>query len=152
MTIGMIAGINITELIEEIHKIVKNSRNRITTNINTELLLSYWNIGKIIIEKETNSQIDNQTSRKIILQISNILTERLGKGFSRANLFNMRKFYLIYPDVQTLSGQMSWSKYCELLIISEPNKRAFYEKECQNANWSVRELKRQISSSLFERL
>lgn len=152
MEIETIAGLNLNELIEEIHNIVKNSRNRIASNINTELLLAYWNIGKIIVEKEKKSQIDNQTSRKIILQISKILTKRLGKGFSRANLFNMRKLYLIYPDVQTLSGQMSWSKYYELLIISEPNKRTFYEKECQNANWSVRELKRQISSSLFERL
>ncbi len=152
MEIKLISGLNISELIEEIHNLVKNSRNRIATNINTELLLTYWNIGKIIIEKETNSNIDNQTSRKIILQISKILTERLGKGFSRANLFNMRKLYLHYSSVRTLSGQLSWSKYCELLTISDSDKRTFYEKECQNANWTVRELKRQINSSLFERL
>jgi len=147
-----IAGINITELIENIHAIIKNSRKRVMTNINTELVLAYWNIGKLIVEKEQDSQVDDQTSRKIILEISKILTETLGKGFSRANLFNMRKFYLYYPTIQTVSGHMSWSKYCELLIISEPNKRAFYEKECQNANWSVRELKRQINSSLYDRL
>ncbi|MDO9576667.1 MAG: PDDEXK nuclease domain-containing protein [Candidatus Cloacimonadales bacterium] len=152
MEINTIAGLDVTELIEEIHNLVKNSRNRIKANINTELLVTYWNIGKVIIEKETNSNVDDQTSRKIILQISKILTERLGKGFSRANLFNMRKLYLHYSRVQTLSGHLSWSKYCELLMISDSNKRAFYEKECQNANWSVRELKRQIDSSLFERL
>lgn len=65
---------------------------------------------------------------------------------------NMRQFYLTYQKCQTVSGKLSWSHYCELLSISNPEKRSFYEKEAINANWSVRELKRQIESSLFERL
>ena len=64
----------------------------------------------------------------------------------------MRLLYLKYPNCQTLSSKLSWSHYCELLYISDDDKRSFYEKEAINANWSVRELKRQISSSLFERL
>jgi len=64
----------------------------------------------------------------------------------------MRKFYLEYPDVQTVSGHLSWSHISELLIIENPQKRGFYEKETINSYWSVRELKRQIDSSLFERL
>ena len=64
----------------------------------------------------------------------------------------MRNFYLSYPICQTLSGKLSWSHYCELLSISDEKKRSFYEKETINANWSVRELKRQIKTSLFERL
>ena len=64
----------------------------------------------------------------------------------------MRQFYLTYQKCQTLSGKLSWSHYCELLSISDPDKRSFYEKEAVNSNWSVRELKRQIASSLFERL
>lgn len=64
----------------------------------------------------------------------------------------MRQFYLTYQKCQTLSGKLSWSHYCELLSISDPDKRSFYEKEAANSNWSVRELKRQIASSLFERL
>lgn len=64
----------------------------------------------------------------------------------------MRAFYLIYQNCQTLSGELSWSHYCELLSISDEEKRSFYEKECKNSGWSVRELKRQIDSSLFERL
>ena len=51
-----------------------------------------------------------------------------------------------------MSGKLSWSHYCELLSISDENKRGFYEKESVNSGWSVRELKRQIDSSLFERL
>jgi len=64
----------------------------------------------------------------------------------------MRKFHLEYPNVQTLSGQLSWSHICELLIIENNDKRNFYEKEIINSHWSIRELKRQINSSLYERL
>lgn len=86
------------------------------------------------------------------MQFSKTLTKEFGKGFSRFNLQNMRVFYLRYPICQTLSGKLSWSHYCELLSISDEDKRSFYEKECVNSGWSVRELKRQIESSLFERL
>ena len=81
-----------------------------------------------------------------------MLIKEFGKGFSRSNLSNMRQFYLTHKDVQTPSGQLSWSHYCELHTISNEQKRSFYEKACINARWSVRELRRQIESSLFERL
>lgn len=64
----------------------------------------------------------------------------------------MRRFFQEYEIQQTLSGKLTWSNYCELLSISDEKKRSFYEKESINANWSVRELKRQIKTSLFERL
>lgn len=64
----------------------------------------------------------------------------------------MRLFYINYPNCQTLSGNLRWSHYCELLSISEKSKRDFYEKESIQSSWSVRELKRQIETSLFERL
>ena len=67
-------------------------------------------------------------------------------------IYNMRLLYLNYQKIQTLSGKLSWSHYCELLGISDANKRSFYEKEAVNSNWSVRELKRQINTSLYERL
>lgn len=73
-------------------------------------------------------------------------------GFSVSNLFNMRKLYITYPKFQTLSGKLSWSHYCELLSIENDEERNFYEKECVNSNWSVRKLKRQLETSLFERL
>lgn len=85
-------------------------------------------------------------------ELSKALTKEFGKGFSRSNLQNMRQFYLTFEKCQTLSGKLSWSHYCELLSISDPDKRSFYEKETVNSGWSVRELKRQIASSLFERL
>ena len=70
--------------------------------------------------------------RSVILGLSKALSTELGKGFSRSNLFNMRSFHLNYRDVQTVSGQLSWSHYCELLSISDESKRGFYEKETVN--------------------
>lgn len=64
----------------------------------------------------------------------------------------MRKFYLTYPKIQTLSGKLSWSHYIELLSIEDDNKRSFYEKEAENSKWSVRMLNSQIGKSLYERL
>jgi len=146
---------NISEpdgLIESIREIIKDARKRVARNVNIELIATYWKIGKTIVENEQTKKIDSKSSRQLILSLSKELTNELGKGFSRANLFNMRKFYLEYPDVQTLSGQLTWSHYSELLIIEDESKRHFYAKETVNSSWSVRELKRQIDSSLYERL
>lgn len=90
--------------------------------------------------------------KELINDLSRQLTKEYGRGFSRSNLQNMRNLYLSYPICQTLSGKLTWSHYCELLSISDERKRSFYEQESINANWSVRELKRQIKTSLFERL
>lgn len=64
----------------------------------------------------------------------------------------MRRFYLEYENQQTLSVKLSWSHYCELLNVSDQHARSFYQQESINSNWSVRELKRQIDTSLFQRL
>ena len=88
--------------------------------------------------------------KQTLKELSKALTAEFGKGFSRANLYNMRQFYLSYEKVQSVTGKLTWTHYCELLTISDPDKRSFYEKEAVNSNWSVRELKRQIDSSLFE--
>ena len=139
-------------LINSIKKIILDARKFVASNINHELIAAYWNIGKVISDHEKVNGIDAISSGQTILDLSKQLTTEFGKGFSRSNLFNMRKFYMEYPDVQTLSGQLSWSHICELLIIEDVQKRGFYEKESINSSWSVRELKRQIDSSLYERL
>lgn len=64
----------------------------------------------------------------------------------------MRAFYLNYKNCQSVIGKLTWTHYCELLSISDKDKRNFYEKEAINSGWSVRELKRQINTSLYERL
>ncbi|AQX90611.1 MULTISPECIES: PDDEXK nuclease domain-containing protein [Elizabethkingia] len=140
------------DLVENIKSIILSSRKSLSQRVNQELIFTYWRIGKEIVDTEQKNNLDNQSSRQIILNLSKLLTKEIGKGFSRSNLFNMRKLYTEYRDVQSLTGHLTWTHICELLIIEDKAKRSFYEKETVNSNWSIRELKRQIDSSLYERL
>ena len=139
-------------MILEIRELLENARKNVAQQVNTQLLTTYWNIGRIIVEYEQQNQIRADYGKKTLRELSKELTREFGKGFSRSNLQNMRAFYLAYEKCQTVSGKLSWSHYCELLSITDENKRSFYEKESINSDWSVRELKRQIDSSLYERL
>ena len=140
------------KLYTEIAELLQSARYAVATQVNTTLLVTYWNVGRLIVEDEQNHQQRAEYGNKMLKQLSKRLSNDFGKGFSVSNLQFMRRFYQKYQIQQTLSVKLSWSHYCELLTISDDNKRSFYEKECINANWSLRELKRQIDSSLFERL
>lgn len=139
-------------IVAEIKTVLDSARSNVARQVNSELLNTYWNIGRIISEHEQTVPERADYGKQTLKELARVLTAEFGKGFSRANLYNMRLFYMTYEKVQTVSGQLSWSHYCELLSISDPDKRSFYEKEAVNSSWSVRELKRQIDSSLFERL
>lgn len=140
------------KMIEEIKDVIISSRNKVAYEVNNTMLLAYWNVGRIIVENEQNGNIKAEYGKKVLGELSKELRKILGAGFSVSNLQYMRRFYLKYPKQQTLSVKLSWSHYCELLSIENDDERNFYEKECINANWSVRELKRQLETSLFERL
>jgi len=139
----------LVSLISQIKEVINSSKTKIEREVNHHLLSTYWQIGKLIVTRETTESI---TSRQLILELSKELTKELGKGFSRSNLFNMRQFYSSYESVQSVAGHLSWTHVCELLSIEDKDKRSFYEKETGNSKWSVREMKRQINSSLYERL
>lgn len=139
-------------MVLEIRELLENARKNVAQQVNTQLLTTYWNIGRIIVEYEQQNQIRADYGKQTLRELSKELTREFGKGFSRSNLQNMRAFYLAYEKCQTVSGKLSWSHYCELLSITDENKRSFYEKESINSGWSVRALKRQIDSSLYERL
>lgn len=139
-------------LINAIKNIVNSSRVHLIKVVSDEQLRTYWNIGKVIIENEQNGKYRAEYGKNILNEVSKRLSQELGRGFSRSNLQMMRLLYINYPNYQTVSGNLRWSHYCELLSISEKQKRDFYEKEAVESSWSVRELKRQIETSLFERL
>lgn len=139
-------------VISEIKQILFTARENVAKAVNNELLLAYWNIGRIIVEYEQDGSEKAEYGKQLLKLLSKELTRELGKGFSRSNLQNMRLLYLNYPICQSLSGKLSFTHYCELFSISDKNARDFYEQEAINSNWSVRELKRQINTSLFERL
>jgi len=148
----MIENNNIENIIVDIKRIVVTARQNIAKEINSKLLQAYWEIGEAIVEHEQNGDFRAEYGKNLLLILSKELTKEFGKGFSRSNLQKMRALYIAYPNCQTLSGELGWSHYCELLSITDKNKKSFYEKEIINSNWSVRELKRQIDTSLYERV
>jgi len=135
-----------------IKKLMDNARTDVAKQVNNILVKTYWEIGRIIVEDEQGHSDRAEYGKTLLKDLSKMLTKEFGRGFSVSNLQFMRRFYQEYEIQQTLSVKLSWSHYCELLSIDDMNKRSFYEKETVNANWSVRELKRQINTSLFERL
>lgn len=143
---------NNVEMIQEIKDVILSSRKKVAYEVNNTMLYAYWNVGRIIVENEQNGNIKAEYGKQILKELSKELRKVLGTGFSVSNLQYMRRFYLEYPKQQTVSVKLSWSHYCELLSIENIDERNFYEKECINCNWSVRELKRQLETSLFERL
>lgn len=143
---------NINLVVHEIGDLLAAARSNVARQVNNELLSTYWNIGRIIAEYEQTVPERADYGKQTLKELSKALTNEFGKGFSVSNIQFMRRFYQTYQIQQTASVKLSWSHYCELLSISDPDKRSFYEKEAVNSNWSVRELKRQIDSSLFERL
>jgi predicted nuclease of restriction endonuclease-like (RecB) superfamily len=140
------------ELISNIKEILERAKKNIAKNINTEMLFAYWKIGELIVNHEHGGKVSAEYGKQFLRNLSKSLSNELGKGFSISNLQFMRRFYLNYPNQQTLSVNLSWSHYCELLTVPDVKARSFYEKETINSNWSLRELRRQIETSLFERL
>ena len=141
----------INNIFDNIKDLVINSRNKVYQTVNTEMLSLYWNIGKAIMEIQ---QGDERASYgdAVLEKLSEKLTNEFGKGFSKRNLERMRKFYICFPIATTVSSQLSWSHYLEIIKIEEEQKRNFYIKETINSRWSVRELQRQRDSLLYERL
>jgi len=148
----LIGKLEMSPILQEIKTILDTARNNVARQVNNELLNAYWNIGRIICEYEQSDSARADYGKQTLKALSKELTKEFGKGFSVSNIQFMRRFYQTYQIQQTASVKLSWSHYCELLSISDIDKRSFYEKEAVNSNWSVRELKRQIESSLFERL
>ena len=140
------------QLIDNISSLWARAKEKAINAVNTELLETSWKTGQYIVEFEQGGKVRAEYGKQLLVNISKDLTLKNGKGFNRSNLTYMRKLYIAFPKCGTLSHKLTWSHYCELLTISDDAKRSFYEHECINAHWSFRELKRQIESSLFERL
>lgn len=147
----MLEEIN-NKIINEITELVNQTRTNLAREINKSIVYVYWNIGRIIVSNENEYNNRLEYGKEVLKGLSKELTKYLGKGYSISNLKYMRVFYKAYPKLEELNEKLSWSHYLELMIIQDKDKRNFYEKECINENWSVRELRRQLDTSLFERL
>lgn len=146
--------VNTENLYNRISKLLKISREKTIRAINTTMVTTYFEIGRLIVEEEQNGKDRATYGKEILKNLSIKLTKEFGKGFSTTNLEQMRKFYKVYGISQTLSEEfkLSWSHYLILMRMENSNARQFYEIEAINNNWSMRELKRQVNSALYERL
>lgn len=140
------------QLIAQIGSSLHSGRQQAAQAVNTILVQTYWHIGQHIVEFEQKGNERAEYGTQLFERLSKDLTQAYGKGFGRSNLLYMRKLYQCFPISGTLSHLLTWSHYYEILKADSELEISFYSKQCQHERWSVRELKRQMKSSLFERL
>lgn len=147
------------DYLEKAITVLELARNQVVKSVHQVMVFAYYEIGKIIIEEEQQGNERAEYAKKTIENLSRKLKKKYGRGFSIRNLEQMRQFYLTYSipqtpsaELQTIDFKLSWSHYLILMRIKKEEERRFYELESTSNNWSVRELKRQFNSSLYERL
>ena len=136
---------------KEIKSILEQARNKVYKVANSTMVEAYWNIGRVIVEKQGgNNKAEYGTA--LIKNLSKKMTKEFGKGFTTTNLKYMRQFYLTFQKSHALSDQLSWTHYRLLMRVENENARNFYIEECIKSNWSTRQLERQITTLFYERL
>lgn len=135
-----------------IRDIQVQARNRAWRAVGSEQIRSAWETGREIVEEEQRGAARAAYGSRVIEALSERLTAELGKGYTANNLWYMRQFYQIFPNLHALRGELSWTHYRLLLSVENEQARSFYLNEAARAHWSTRELGRQINSLLFERL
>jgi predicted nuclease of restriction endonuclease-like (RecB) superfamily len=140
-------------LLKDLRELIEEARQDVARQVNSTLVLLYWRIGQRIrqdILKEKRAEYGEE----IVPTLSRQLVKEFGDGYSRPNLFRMIRFAEVFPDeqiVSTLSRQLGWSHFVEIIPLEDDLKRDFYSEMCRIERWSVRTLRQKISSMLFER-
>ena len=140
------------QLVDRISTVWDSAKNKAIQTVNAQLIEANWLTGQQIVEFEQQGNIRAQYGKQLLVNLAKDLTKKRGRGFSRSNLTYMRKLYLTFPKCETLSHKLTWSHYFELLKCDDPLELQFYYNEAIKEGWRVRELKRQMRSSLFQRL
>lgn len=136
---------------EEIKKILSEARIKVYQTANFAMVEAYWNIGKNIVEQQGGEE-KAEYGVGLIKELAKQMTRDFGKGFTAANLKNMRQFYLTFPNGYALRSELSWTHYRLLMRVENKEARNFYLDESIKSNWSTRQLERQINSFFYERL
>ena len=155
-------------LFDKSKQLIDSARSNMGQMANVITVLTNFLLGRNIVEQEQQGAERAIYGAKVLDSLSSYLTEEYGRGFSRSNVAGMRQFYMAYKDreneiIQSGIGQLeatykknpfklSWTHYQILMRIEDREERDFYEKEAIRSNWNVSTLKRQIHSSLYERL
>jgi predicted nuclease of restriction endonuclease-like (RecB) superfamily len=146
---GNLNSNNYQSLKSQIAELLILGRENAGRAVNSILVQTYWHIGKHIVEFEQGGNEKSEYGSLVLDRLSEDLTLEFGKGFSRSNLFQIRAFF---SKIQTVSGLLTWSHYCEIIKSNNDLEISFYTKESEKEKWSVRELKRQMKSMLFHRI
>jgi predicted nuclease of restriction endonuclease-like (RecB) superfamily len=140
-------------LLADVRALIESSRRRVASVANSELAMLYWQVGRRIRE-DVLGQERAAYGEEIVQTLSGQLTLEYGRGFSRTNLFSMIRFAEVFPDEQivaTLSRQLGWSHFVEIIPLNDPLQREFYAEMCRVERWAVRTLRAKIQGMLFER-
>jgi len=140
------------QLLNDLRSLLKQSRQQLQQNINTAMVHTYWQVGRLIVEQEQQGSERAAYGKQVLKQLSIVLTAEFGKGFDSSNLRNMRSFYLIFPKYDAVRHKLSWTHYRSLIRIDNDLARQWYLSEAISQNWSARALDRQISSLYYDRL
>ena len=140
----------------EISELLKQARSTAYRNVNTIMLQTYWQIGKRIVEQEQCGQTRANYGDCLITNLSRYLSDTIGKGFSEANLKNVRQFYLVFSDFDQFATQcvanLTWTNIRLIMRLDNQAEREYYLKESSEQNWSSRLLERHIKTGYYRRL
>ena len=138
-------------LLSEIRDILVEAKKRTYAVANTEMVLAYWNVGRLIVEAQGGAERATYGDG-LLKRLSSQLTREFGKGFDASNLRNMRLFYLCFPKCDALRHELSWTHYRLLSKVENHRAREYYAEEAAKGRWSTRQLERQIYTQYYERL
>lgn len=138
-----------TELIHQIQTIIADAKGRAIRSVDTERVMMYWQIGKVILEEEQEGKERAGYGEFLIKSLANELEPQFGSGFSYRQLNLFRQFYRTFPIVNALRSQLSWTHYRTLIRIDNQDKREFYIAEAEKNNWTARLLERKSKTKKF---
>lgn len=139
-------------LFQSVKEIIRQSREKVFRIANSTLLLTYWQIGKLIVEDEQQGKERAAYGKQTLKNLSRKLSLEFGKGFDESNLRNMRSFYQAFPICDALRHELSWTHYRLVIRLDHTDKMNYYINEAIQNNWNYRDLKRQINSLAYERV
>lgn len=146
---------SLTSFHGDIKNILEQARSKVRSAINSAMVEAYWLIGQRIVEEEQQGEHKAEYGKRLIEDLSTVLTADFGKGFSYANLYNCRQFYLRFADqtiLYTLCRELSWSHLRLIMRVDSPQAIEYYCREAREQNWTVRQLERNIKTHSFQRL
>ena len=139
-------------LLQDIKILLQTVRQNLQQTVNTTMVQTYWNIGRLIVEDEQQGKERAEYGKKQLEEIADTLTQEFGKGFDITNLRKMRQFYKVFPIQDTVRLELSWSHYRRLMRIENKEAREWYIAESIENHWSTRALDRQVATLYYERL